>query len=463
MADLFESTPRRESVPDLRPDAPLAERMRPRTLEEFVGQEHLVGPGRILREMIERDEIRSLVLWGPPGAGKTTLAFLLARATRARFVPHSAVMAGIGEIRKVMADAKRARREEGRRTVLFVDEIHRFNKAQQDAFLPYVERGDVILVGATTENPSFEVIGPLLSRSRVLVLEPLSQAQLLEILRRALADSERGLGALRAEVEPLTLERIVAASSGDARKALNALEIACSLAPPDAGGRRRLTVPLVEEALQKKTLLYDREGEEHFNLISALHKSLRNSDPDAALYWIARMLQSGEDPLYLARRMVRFASEDVGLADPSALRVALDAVRAFEFLGEPEGVLAIAQAAIYLALAPRSNRVTEAYGSACKDVEEHPAEPVPLHLRNPVTPLMKDLGYGKGYRYAHDFEDAVTPMECMPENLRGRRYYRPTDRGQEKRLAERLAEIERLRSRPGSGRPRREPSKRDPA
>jgi len=443
--DLFGSEREGEGLSDPRPDAPLAERMRPRTLEEFVGQDHLVGPGRLLRSMIERDEIRSLVLWGPPGTGKTTLAWVLARATRARFVPHSAVMSGIAEIRRVMAEARREHRGSGRRTVLFVDEIHRFNKAQQDAFLPYVERGDILLVGATTENPSFEVIGPLLSRSRVLVLHPLAAEDLLEILRRALADGERGLGRLVLEIEEGTLERIVAFSSGDARKALNVLEIAGSLARPGTDGRSRLTVALVEEALQKKTLLYDREGEEHFNLISALHKSLRNSDPDAALYWLARMLEAGEDPLYIARRMVRFASEDVGLADPNALRVALDAVRAFEFLGLPEGTLAIAQAAIYLALAPRSNRVTEAYGSAVKDVADHPAEPVPAHLRNPETRLMKDLGYGKGYRYAHDFEHGVTAMECMPDNLRGRRYYRPTDRGLEKRLAERLAEIERLR------------------
>ncbi len=441
---LFEEDPRSRD-PEARRDAPLAERIRPRTLEEFVGQEHLVGPGKVLRQAIEKDDLRSVVLWGPPGTGKTTLAWILARATKARFLPFSAVLSGIAEIRKVMAEAEKVRRSGGGRTVLFIDEIHRFNKAQQDAFLPFVERGDIVLVGATTENPSFEVIGPLLSRSRVLVLQPLPVEAILEVLRRALRDPERGLGRSPAEPEEGVLERIAHFSSGDARRALNALELAHALAPPDPSGVRRLTPAIVEEALQKKALLYDRSGEEHFNLVSALHKSLRNSEPDAALYWLARMLEAGEDPLYVARRMVRVASEDIGLADPGALRVALDAVRAFEFLGDPEGKLALAQAAVYLALAPKSNRLTLAYGEAVKDVEQTYAEPVPMHLRNPVTALMKQVGYGKGYAYAHDFEDAVTGMECMPENLRGRRYYAPSDRGLEKRLAERLAELDRLR------------------
>ncbi|HET6204221.1 MAG TPA: replication-associated recombination protein A [Planctomycetota bacterium] len=420
--------------------------MRPRTLEEFVGQEHLVGPGKVLREAVEKDDLRSLVLWGPPGTGKTTLAWILARATKARFVPFSAVLSGIAEIRKVMAEAEKMRRAGGERTVLFVDELHRFNKAQQDAFLPFVERGDIVLVGATTENPSFEVIGPLLSRSRVLVLKPLPVEAILEILRRALREPERGLGQSLTQAAEGVLERIAHFSSGDARRALNALELAHALAHPDAQGARRLTPEVVEEALQKKALLYDRAGEEHFNVISALHKSLRNSDADAALYWLARMLEAGEDPLYVARRMVRFASEDVGLAEPGALTVALNAVRAFEFLGDPEGKLALAQAAVYLALAPKSNRVYAAYGEAVKDVERTYAEPVPMHLRNPVTDLMRKTGYGEGYAYAHDVEEGVASMECMPENLKGRRYYRPSGRGLEKRLAERLAELERLRA-----------------
>ncbi len=429
---------------------PLAERMRPRTLDELVGQAALLAPGRPLRTAIERDQLGSIILWGPPGAGKTTLARIVAARTQSRFVPFSAVTSGIKEIREVMAAAERARLS-GVRTILFIDEIHRFNRVQQDAFLPYVESGAITLIGATTENPSFEVNSALLSRARVYVLEALSEADVEELLRRALADRERGALAGRApdaglEAEPAALARLAVFANGDARIALNALEAAvAALGAPDEAGRLHLTLAHLEAVLQHKSLLYDRAGEEHFNLISALHKSLRNSDVDAALYWLARMLESGEDPLYLARRMVRFASEDVGLADPRALEQALAARAAFESLGMPEGALALAQACAYLALAPKSNALYAAYGRVLEDVHATRADPVPLHLRNAPTRLMKGLGYGAGYQYAHDFEEGVAGMQCLPDNLKDRRYYRPTAHGLETRLQDRLAELERLR------------------
>jgi putative ATPase len=443
--DLFE----REPVPGrpgrAAPGTPLAERMRPRALDEVVGQDHLLGPGRVLREALDRGELHSMILWGPPGSGKTTLASLMAQVTGARFVAFSAVLAGVKEIREVIAEAAAERARRGRRTILFVDEIHRFNRAQQDAFLPHVEQGTIVLVGATTENPSFEVNSALLSRCRVYVLRPLDEPALLTILRRALADRARGLGAADVQVEDDALRLIARLADGDARTGLNILELAVTLA---AGlpGRSRVDEAAVREAAQRRTLLYDKAGEEHYNLISALHKSLRDSDADAALYWLARMLESGEDPLYIARRLVRFAAEDVGLADPGALGVTLAARDAYHFLGSPEGELALAQATIYLALAPKSNAVYTALDAARADVRERPAEPVPLHLRNAPTGLMRDLGYGRGYQYAHDAPDARVDQEHLPEALRGRRYYHPTDRGLEAELGRRLAEWLRWRA-----------------
>jgi putative ATPase len=427
------------------PGGPLADRIRPRSLDEVVGQDHLLGPGRVLRTAIERGELHSMILWGPPGSGKTTLASLMAQVAGARFVAFSAVLSGVKEIRQVIAEADAERARRGRATILFVDEIHRFNRAQQDAFLPHVEKGTIVLVGATTENPSFEVNAALLSRCRVYVLHGLDEAALLEIMRRALGDAERGLAALRPEVEDDALRLIARLAGGDARGALNILELAVTLAPLD-GGRRRVTEAGIREAAQKKTLLYDKAGEEHYNLISALHKSLRDSDPDAALYWMTRMLESGEDPLYVARRLVRFASEDVGNADPRALSLTLAAKDAYDFLGSPEGELALAQATLYLALAPKSNAVYTAFDAAREDVHERPADPVPLHIRNAPTGLMKGLGYGRGYRYAHDEPDARVDQEHLPDALRGREYYRPTDRGLEAELGRRLAEWRRWRA-----------------
>ena len=427
------------------PATPLADRMRPRTLDELVGQEHLVGAGKILRAALERGELHSMILWGPPGSGKTTLASLLARVAGARFVAFSAVLSGVKEIREVVAEAERERARHRTRTILFVDEIHRFNRAQQDAFLPHVEKGTLILIGATTENPSFEVNSALLSRCRVYVLQPLAETDLVAILRRALADAERGLGALGAEVDEAALALIARLADGDARAALTILELAVRLSP-EAGGRRRLAEASIREAAQRKTLLYDKSGEAHYNVISALHKSLRDSDPDAALYWLARMLEAGEDRLYIARRLVRFASEDVGNADPGALTVTLAAKEAYAFLGDPEGELALAQATLYLALAPKSNAVYVALDAATADVRERPAEPVPLHIRNAPTRLMKDLGYGQGYQYAHDAPDARVDQDDLPEALRGRQYYQPTDRGLEADHRRRLADWRRWRA-----------------
>ncbi len=418
--------------------APLAERIRPRSLDEFCGQAHLLAPGRVLRVAIESGDLHSMILWGPPGSGKTTLAHLLAHAAKAHFVAFSAVLAGVKEIRQVIKEAEEQLAFHQRRTILFVDEIHRFNKAQQDAFLPHVERGTIILIGATTENPSFEVISALLSRCRVYVLERLGEADLVQIVERGLGDRERGLGDLPVDLEPEAPGLIARLADGDARGALNILELAVMLAAPDPKGRRRVTPELVREAVQRKALLYDKAGEEHYNLISALHKSLRDSDPDAALYWLARMLEAGEDPLYIARRLVRFASEDVGNADPQALGVTLAARDAYHFLGSPEGELALAQATVYLACAPKSNAVYTAFDAAREDVHARPAEPVPLHLRNAPTSLMADFGYAKGYQYAHDAPEALVDQEHLPEALRGRTYYHPTDRGQEAEIARRL-------------------------
>ncbi len=429
--------------------SPLAERMRPRTLEEVVGQEALVGEKGFLRRAIAADRVPSLIFWGPPGSGKTTLARLIAAATSSRFVPFSAVTSGIKEVREVMAEAARLRQAQGRRTLLFVDEIHRFNRAQQDAFLPYVERGDIVLVGATTENPSFELNAALLSRTRVVVLEPLSPEDLLTVVRRALADPERGVGGAGLAIGEEALAAIVQLAGGDARKALNLLELVAA----DAAERAASDVDAetVRRVAQRKVLLYDKAGEEHFNLISALHKSLRDSDADAALYWLARMLAAGEDPLYLARRMVRFASEDVGLADPAALPQALAAWDAFHRLGSPEGELALAQAALYLALAPKSNAIYTAYGEARRTVEERPADPVPMSIRNAPTRLMKGLGYGAGYVYAHDTDEGVGGLDCLPDSLQGTRFYQPTERGFEAELGKRLAAFQALREKAQGG------------
>ncbi len=436
---LFDVTP---PEPGKGHGSPLADRMRPRSLEEYVGQEHILGPGKPLRVKIEGDDLSSAILWGPPGTGKTTLALLVARITRCDFVPFSAVLSGIREIKEVMAQAERNRRL-GRRTVLFIDEIHRFNKAQQDAFLPYVERGDVTLIGATTENPSFEVISALLSRTQVYALRALAVPEVVTLLKRALADQERGLGARGLIAPEDLLEQIAIFAGGDARSAYNTLESAAA-----ASEGPELSRQAVEDAIQRKVLLYDKAGEEHYNLISALHKSVRSSDPDAALYWLARMLEAGEDRLYIARRLIRMAIEDVGLADPRALEQAVAAMQTVHFLGIPEGDQALAQAAIYLSMAQKSDAAYQALGRAQQQVRTGMPEPVPMQLRNPVTREMKDWKYGDGYQHAHQCEDAVTKMPCLPPALMGTRFYLPTDRGLEKRIAERLDELRRVRRGP---------------
>ncbi|HEY3618542.1 MAG TPA: replication-associated recombination protein A [Candidatus Sulfotelmatobacter sp.] len=440
---LFQPIPNASGAVDA--SRPLADRMRPRTLEEFVGQEHLIGPGKPLRTQVDRDDTGSLIFWGPPGTGKTTLAKIMANMTKAEFVEFSAVLAGIKEIKQVMAEAERAR-QYGTRTIVFIDEIHRFNKAQQDAFLPHVEKGNIRLIGATTENPSFEINSALLSRCRVYVLKPLSEDQVVLLLRRALTDRERGLGEKQVIASDDVLRKIASYTSGDARSAYNVLEVAGGLAQKNAEGALEISDEIVRDALQKRILLYDKTGEEHYNLISALHKSVRNSDPDAALYWLGRMLEAGEDPLYVARRVVRMAVEDIGLADPNALSLCMAARDAVDFIGMPEGNLALAQAVVYLSVAPKSNALYTAYGDVQQDVEQTAADAVPLHLRNAPTGLMKGLGYGQGYQYAHDLEGKVADMQCLPDNLRDRVYYRPTNEGIEKRIRERMEEIKRQRS-----------------
>ena len=423
---LFDASPMGDAPSNAK--RPLAERMRPDSLDDFAGQEHVLGPGKPLRSQIERDQLTSLILWGPPGVGKTTLAQIIARMTKSEFLPFSAVLAGIKEIKAVMSDAERLRRL-GRRTILFVDEIHRFNKAQQDAFLPYVERGDIILIGATTENPSFEINAALLSRSKVYMLRALTTEEIVVLLRRALP-------AVGAAADDETLEKIAVASNGDARSAYNTLEVAAAASPSGT-----ISEQAVADALGRKVLLYDKTGEEHYNVITALHKSVRSSDPDAALYWLARMLESGEDRMYIARRVVRMSIEDIGLADPRAMEQCIAMQRTVHFLGIPEGDLALAQAVIYLAVAPKSDASYKALGDVMQEVRAGRAEPVPMHLRNAPTKAMKDWGYGSGYQHAHEFDDALNHMDCLPESLAGRRWYYPTGRGVEKRIQERLDEI----------------------
>jgi len=432
--DLFE----KQTEESFRKESPLAERLRPKTIEEFVGQGHLLGPGKVLRQAIESDHIPSMILWGPPGSGKTTLAMLIASITQAQFIAFSAVLSGVKEIKMVVSQAIEMWQSEKRKTILFVDEIHRFNKAQQDAFLPHVEKGTIILVGATTENPSFEVISPLLSRAKVFTLRALTEEEIELILHRALNEPERGLGQYKTEIEDEVLQRISRMVNGDARVALNTLEMIVLTTSPGPNGIRKITTGCLEDVLQRKSFLYDKSGEEHYNLISAFHKSLRGSDPDAALYWLGRMIEAGEDPLYIARRMIRFASEDVGQADPQALTIAVSAMQAFHFVGLPEGTLALAQAAVYLATSPKSNALYLAMQGVERDVRELENMPVPLHIRNAPTSLMKDLGYGKEYKYPHDYPDHFVDEEYLPENLRGKTYYHPSDQGFEKEVKRRL-------------------------
>ncbi|HUL22705.1 MAG TPA: replication-associated recombination protein A [Thermodesulfobacteriota bacterium] len=433
-AELFEEKGRELS----KREAPLADRSRPQTLDEFVGQDHLLGQGKVLRQAIESDHLPSMILWGPPGSGKTTLAMIIARTTGAHFLAFSAVLSGVKEIKEVIQEAEEERKYSQKRTILFVDEIHRFNKAQQDAFLPHVEKGTIILIGATTENPSFEVISPLLSRTKVFTLRSLTEEEIELILKRGLTDPERGLGQYRVMIEPEVIKGVCQLANGDARAALNTIEMLVLTTSPDKAGIRQIKKENLQEVLQRKAYLYDKSGEEHYNLISALHKSLRGSDPDAALYWLGRMLEAGEDPLFVARRMIRFASEDIGMADSQALQVAVAAMQAFHFIGLPEGNLALAQAAVYLATAPKSNALYTAFQGVQRDIRELENMPVPLHIRNAPTALTKELGYAEGYKYPHDYPDHFVEEEYLPENLRGRIYYQPTELGFEKEVKKRL-------------------------
>jgi putative ATPase len=426
------------NVGDAKDSAPLAERMRPQNISEYIGQRHLLAEGCLLRHAIEEDKLFSMIFWGPPGSGKTTLARILANETKSKFVSFSAVLSGVKEIRAVIDEARELLERKKIKMILFVDEIHRFNKAQQDAFLPHVESGLITLIGATTENPSFEVIAPLLSRTRVLVLKPFSEEDLLAIVEGALKDNQKGFGQISIKVVPDVLRYIVSLADGDARSALNNLEAIVSMVQNLPADKRVITPKFAQEALLKKTLLYDKDGEEHYNLISALHKSLRGSDPDAALYWLGRMIAAGEDPLYIARRMVRFASEDIGNADPQALIIAVAAQQAFHFIGLPEGELALAQAAVYLATAPKSNSLYVGYGKVKEIINTKGYLPVPLHIRNAPTKLMKELDYGKDYKYAHDYADAYVPQEYLPEKIQGQIFYQPKEAGFEKTIKERI-------------------------
>jgi len=421
-------------------EAPLATRMRPAALHEFIGQEHLVGQGRVLRKAIESRQVPSIILWGPPGCGKTTLAYVIAKATQARFSAISAASAGVADLRRLIEEAKERYKLYQERTILFIDEIHRFNKAQQDAVLPYVEDGTITLIGATTENPSFEVISPLLSRCQLLTLNPLAEDEMQAIISRAIMDELKGLGSLNVELDEDAMIHLIMMSNRDARVALNTLEIAAQTTLPDADGKRRISLSTIEDAIQHKAPRYDKAGEQHYDIISALHKSMRGSDPDASLYWLGRMLEAGEDPLYIARRLVRFASEDIGMADPQALVVAIAAQQAVHFIGMPEGNLALAEAVVYLATAPKSKSLYQAYSQVQEEIKQSPDEPVPLHLRNPVTSLMKKIGYGKGYKYPHDYPGHFVQQQHLPDSLKGKRYYTPSDQGYEEQVAQRLKE-----------------------
>ncbi|MDD4859459.1 MAG: replication-associated recombination protein A [Dehalococcoidales bacterium] len=434
MVDMFEQHFEAEKLSG----APLATRMRPTSLNNFVGQEHIIGKGRVLRKAIESDRIPSMILWGPPGCGKTTLAYIISTITGAHFSPVSAVSATVADLRRAIQEAKERLQSRHQHTILFIDEIHRFNKTQQDAVLPFVEDGTIILIGATTENPSFEVTSPLLSRARVFEMKPLSGEEIRIILLRALRDRLLGMGDMNVVLDDEALDHLIGMSGNDARVALNTLEIATMGTNPDADGKRRVTLATIEDAMQHRVIHYDRAGEQHYDLTSALHKSLRGSDPDAALYWLVMMLEAGEDPLYIARRMVRFASEDVGMADPQALVVAMAAQQAVNFIGMPEGNLALAEAAVYLATAPKSNSLYEAYGKITEQIKQGSSDSVPKHLRNPVTPLMKDAGYGEGYKYAHDYPEHFVKQQNLPDALRGRRFYTPGEQGYEKHVGERL-------------------------